>query len=244
MKLHRPTAALATALVVHGLFVFAVASMAWALWSGLQTGRTRFTGASALLVDAALLLQFPLLHSWLLSAAGRRWLPRLSPFGHGRTLAPSVYVMVGSLQLLLVFWCWSPSGLVWHTPHGWTGVLQGALFACAWLFLIVALTNAGLALQTGAAGWWALLRNRPVDYGAMPTRGLFARCRQPIYLGFALVLWTAPTWSLDWLALTGVWTVYCVLGPRLKEARWEAIFGARFREYQSSVPYFFPRILR
>ena len=78
----------------------------------------------------------------------------------------------------------------------------------------------------------------------MPTHGLFARCRQPIYLGFALVLWTAPVWSLDWLCLTVGWSVYCVVGPRLKEARWARLHGARFTEYQATVPYLLPRFRR
>jgi protein-S-isoprenylcysteine O-methyltransferase Ste14 len=99
-------------------------------------------------------------------------------------------------------------------------------------------------LQTGAAGWWALLRGRKVDYGDMPTRGLFAACRQPIYLGFALVLWTAPTWTPDWLLLAVGWSLYCVVGPRRKEARWQRQFGERFLSYRQSVPYLLPRLFR
>ncbi len=74
--------------------------------------------------------------------------------------------------------------------------------------------------------------------------GLFAACRQPIYLGFALVLWTAPVWSLDWLLLTAPWTVYGVVGPRWKEQRWERLFGERFRAYRATVPYLLPRFRR
>jgi protein-S-isoprenylcysteine O-methyltransferase Ste14 len=240
----RIAAALLMALLVHTLFGLAVGSMALALATGLQLGRGGLDGPASVVANLLLVLQFPIVHSLLLSKRGRPLLQRLSPVGHGRTLAVSTYVLVGSLQLLLTFWAWSPSDVVWHSPAGVAGGLQYALFAGAWLFLVKALWDAGLGLQSGAAGWWALLRNRPVDFGGMPTGGLFARCRQPIYLGFAMVLWTAPTWTPDWLLLTAGWTAYCVVGPRFKESRWEALFGARFRDYRSTVPYFLPRFRR
>lgn len=236
--------ALAMALTCHLAFAAAVGSMALALATGMQIGRGTLSGAAAVAANLLLILQFPLVHSWLLGRRGRAWVARLSPFGHGRTLAVSTFALLASLQLLLTFWAWSPSGIVWHEPHGASGAVQWLLFVLAWLFLQKALWDAGLAVQSGAAGWWALFRGKPVDYGDLPTGGLFARCRQPIYLGFALVLWTAPVWSADWLLLAGPWTFYCVFGPRWKEARWHRLFGARFADYRTSVPYFLPRLFR
>lgn len=233
--------AVAMALLCHGVFGVAVGSMAYALATGMQHGVGRLTGAAGWLANALLVAQFPLVHSWLLGR-GRGWLARLSPVGHGATLAPSTYAISASLQLLAAFWLWSPSGVVWREPVGGLGFLQWGVFGAAWLFLHKALFDAGLMLQTGAAGWWALLRGRKVDYGDLPTRGLFARCRQPIYLGFALVLWTAPTWTPDWLLLAVGWSAYCVVGPRWKEARWQRRFGERFLAYRRSVPYLLPRL--
>lgn len=236
--------ALAMALACHTAFALAVGSMAFALATGLQLGRGRLTGAVAGATNLLLVLQFPLVHSFLLSARGRAVVARLSPVGHGRTLAVTTYATIASLQLLATFWAWSPSGVVWHVASGCTGAAQWVLFAGAWLFLQKAIHDAGLAVQSGAAGWLALFRGRPVDYGDMPTGGLFARCRQPIYLGFALVLWTAPVWSLDWLLLAAPWSVYCAVGPLLKEARWRRLFGARFLAYRARVPYLLPRLFR
>lgn len=232
--------ALLLAVVCHGLFVLAVGSMGWQLLHGLQLGRGTASGVSAVLLDAVLVLQFPLLHSFLLGARGRPWLARLVPFCGGR-FGTTTYAISASLQLLAAFWLWTPSGVVFYAPSGIPFALHCGLWALAWLFLVKALSDAGLALQTGAAGWTAVWQGRAVRYGGMPTEGLFALCRQPIYLGFASVLWTAPCWTLDWLLLTASWTVYCVLGPRLKEGRWLRIHGQRFEEYRRAVPYMFPR---
>ena len=187
------------------------------------------------------MLQFPLLHSYLLTQRGRRLLERCVPAPFGATLRPTTYATVASLQLLATFWLWAPSGVVWSEPHGAGGFVHMALFVASWAFLQKALWDAGLMLQSGAAGWWALLRDRRVDYGTMPERGLFAVCRQPIYLGFALVMWTAPVCTPDLVLLAAGWSMYCALGPLHKEARWAARYGERFAEYRRTVPYMIPR---
>ncbi len=240
----RIAAALTMAILTQGSFVAAVGSMVLALANGLQIGRGRLHGGEALLANLLLVLQFPVVHSFLLSDRGRSVLRRLSPVGHGRRLVVSTYALTASWQLLATFWLWSPTGTVWYAPHGALGVAAWSMFAGAWLYLGKALADAGLSLQSGAAGWWALLRDRPVAYGGLPTGGLFRYCRQPIYLGFAMVLWTAPVKTPDWLLLTAAWTVYCVAAPRLKEARWERHFGDAFRTYRATVPYLLPRFRR
>jgi protein-S-isoprenylcysteine O-methyltransferase Ste14 len=76
----------------------------------------------------------------------------------------------------------------------------------------------------------------------MPTRGLFRIIRQPIYVAFALTLWTVPVWTPDQLVLAVSYTAYCLLAPRTKERRFAARYGDRFRRYQATVPYALPRL--
>jgi protein-S-isoprenylcysteine O-methyltransferase Ste14 len=99
-------------------------------------------------------------------------------------------------------------------------------------------------LQSGALGWWALARGRKPVFPDMPETGLFRVVRQPIYVSFALVLWTMPVWTADQLVLATAYTAYCILAPRLKERRFTAIYGDRFRAYQARVPYWLPRLSR
>jgi protein-S-isoprenylcysteine O-methyltransferase Ste14 len=232
--------ALTLGLLCHGMFLAAVSSMAFSLSAGLQLWSGPFGGTTAVVVDVLLIMQFPLLHSWMLSRSGRAALRALAPWCAGR-FATTTYATLASLQLLVAFWLWTPSGVVWPRAEGALFAMHVTLFVGAWLFLVKALYDAGLSLQTGAAGWTAVWSGREVRYGGMPTLGLFARCRQPIYLGFALVLWTAPCWSLDWLLLTVAWSSYCAVGPRFKERRWLALYGERFAAYRRSVPYMIPR---
>ena len=238
----RIAVALAWGFAAHAAFAVAVGAMVIALYDGLRTGYGTLTGVSAWLANLALLAQFPLLHSWLLSASGRRWLARLAPAEFARELAPTNFALIGSLQVLATFALWSPTGIVLHEASGAGLWLFRALFAASWIFLVKALYDAGLGLQTGSIGWTAVLRARPVEYGPFPTQGLFKSCRQPVYLGFALTLWTSPVHTLDGLVLAFAWTAYCVLGPLHKEARYLRIYGERFATYRQSIPYLLPRI--
>ena len=234
--------ALSYGAITHGTFALGVGSMVLCMGFGMQLGLGPFSGALAWVVNLLLLLQFPALHSFLLSTRGRAWLARLSP-GQGdtaKTLSPTTYALVASLQLALLFWGWSPSGTVWWQAQGTALYVMGALYMSAWGFLGLAILNGGLGLQSGFIGWWALLRDKAPKFPDMPTRYLYALTRNPIYLAFTCTLWTVPTWSPDQLVVAIIWTAYCVLAPHLKERRFAERHGERFKRYQARVPYFLP----
>ncbi|MEZ5962940.1 MAG: isoprenylcysteine carboxylmethyltransferase family protein [Planctomycetota bacterium] len=230
--------------VNHALFAFAIGSMAVALWTGLEIGRGSLHGPTAALVNSALVVQFPLVHSALLGQHGGRWLALALGHRHGRTLVTTSYATAASLQLLATFWLWSPSHLILWQPAGLALWLHAALFGACWIFLVRAIFDSGVSVQSGLLGWWSVFRGQPPRYPSFATRGTFAYCRQPIYLAFALILWTAPDWTVDRIALAGAWTTYCVLGPLLKERRYERRHGDAYRAYQRRVAYFLPFTLR
>ena len=119
-------------------------------------------------------------------------------------------------------------------------VLTGVLYAAAGLLLLKSIVDAGFPVQVGLLGWWAVARGREPAYPPMPRRGLFRLCRQPIYVAFTLTVWTVPTWTPDQLVVASVLSLYCVLGPLFKEARFRRLFGSEFAAYQRRVPYWLP----
>ena len=104
--------------------------------------------------------------------------------------------------------------------------------------------DAGLGVQTGYLGWTSVFNGRKPEYGPMPTRGLFAVSRQPIYLSFALILVTVPVWTPDHLAIASAWILYCLVGPLHKEAISAKRYGGEFAQYQSRVSYWLPSFTR
>jgi methanethiol S-methyltransferase len=232
--------ALSLGVLCHALFAVAVLSMIVAMFFGLSESLGRVPWPWAALANAALIVQFPLIHSVLLTGPGNRWLAKLIPGPQGATLATTTYAIIASAQLLALFVLWTPSGIVWWRAEGATFWAVCAAYAASWLILAKASFDAGAEVQSGALGWMSMLaRIRPV-FPDMPTQGLFRFIRQPIYLAFALTLWTVPVWTPDQLALAVCYTAYCLLAPRLKERRFAARYGAQFDRYRKSVPYIVP----
>jgi methanethiol S-methyltransferase len=228
----------------HAIFGLAGLAMVTAMFFGMSASFGTMPWPWAGLANAALIAQFPLAHSVLLTPAGNRWLARLVPGDHGRTLATTTYATIASLQLLGLFALWTPSGVVWWRAEGAAFVVMCVAYGASWMVLAKASFDAGAEVQSGALGWLSLLQNiRPV-FPDMPTTGLFRFIRQPIYVGFMLTLWTVPVWTPDQLALATSLTVYCMIAPMLKEKRFTRLYGERFSAYAARVPYIVPRVTR
>jgi methanethiol S-methyltransferase len=240
----RIASALLLGIVCHSLFAAAVLAMVAAMFFGMSESFGTLAWPWAAIANAFLILQFPLAHSLLLTRVGERTLARAVPGPHGATLATTTYAIVASAQLLALFALWTPSGIVWWRAEGIAFWAVSTAYAASWLLLLKASFDAGAEVQTGALGWMSLLaRIRPV-FPDMPTHGLFRLIRQPIYVAFALTLWTVPVWTPDQLAVALCFTLYCLLAPRLKEKRYAARYRERFLRYRDQVPYALPRLGR
>ena len=176
----------------HILFVLGVGTMMVAMAFGMSRCRGTLSPPWRELADGALLLQFPLLHSALLSRRGRSVLGRLAPSDLGGRLSTTTYATIASVQVGLLFLLWTPSGIVWWQATGPWLVATLVLYTAAWLLLLKSIVDAGFPLQVGLLGWWAVARGRKPVSPPMPRHGLFRLCRQPIYVAFALTLWTVP----------------------------------------------------
>lgn len=227
--------------MVHTIFAAAVLSMITAMFFGMSMSLGRVPIPWAMAVNLILLLQFPVVHSLLLTERGSRLLTRLVPV-HGTTLSTTTYAIIASVQLLVLFACWTPSGIVWWRAEGTLFWVITVAYGASWLLLLKASFDAGGEVQSGALGWLSLMANRRPVFPDMPTGGLFGIIRQPIYVAFALTLWTVPIWTPDQLAIAVAYTGYCLLAPRLKEKRFAARYGERFEAYRCAVPYALPRL--
>lgn len=240
----RVTLALMMGLMCHTTFAIAIMAMIAAMFFGLSESFGTVTWPWAALVNLLLIIQFPAIHSILLTKRGRKVLSNLIPGPHGETLATTTYAFIASLQLLALFALWTPSGIVWWRAEGATFWIITTAYAASWLLLTKASFDAGAEVQSGALGWMSLLgRIRPI-FPDMPTQGMFRLIRQPIYAAFALTLWLVPVWTPDQLLLAIAYTAYCLFAPIMKERRFAERYGSRFQRYRASTPYFLPRLPR
>ncbi|QUJ78016.1 isoprenylcysteine carboxylmethyltransferase family protein [Sulfitobacter albidus] len=232
--------AAAYGVLCHTLFALAVGAMIVMMFFGLSESFGRVPQPWAWLANLALVLQFPLAHSFLLNGRGRRYLAWFAPEAHAKTLGTTVFAIIASVQLALLFLLWTPSGIIWWQAEGAVFWIVCAAYGASWLLLSWASVDAGAEVQSGALGWMSLAQGKRPVYPGMPTAGLFRVIRQPIYVSFALTLWTVPIWTPDQLLLAVVLTAYCLIAPRLKERRFAKRYGREFADYRARTPYILP----
>lgn len=235
--------ALVLGVVCHLSFVAAVMVMGIWLFGSMDLGPLRPGREVAVLEDAFLILQFPLLHSIFLGKWGRRHLEKLLPGELGRAMVSTTFVILASLQLIVLFVAWAPLGGFRWQPTGMLLHAWSAWYVSCWVFLAVAMWNAGLSTQMGYLGWWSVWKGKDLQYGEFPTHGLYRVCRHPVYFAMALVAVSGPVWTIDHAIVAAVFCAYCVVGPVIKDRRYRRRFGARFEAYQRAVPFFpLPRL--
>lgn len=231
--------ALLYGVVCHFLFAVAVIAMILGMWHGMSVGMGTLPSPLSWVANMALIMQFPITHSLLLTRIGQRTLRRLAPFDAGTTLSTTTYAIIASAQLIALFVLWTPSGVVYWSASGWSLWVMCTLYGLSWAFLVKASWDAGAEVQSGILGWMSLFRSVKPQYPPMPTKGTFKFIRQPIYLAFALTTWTVPTWTPDQLLLASTLTLYCALGPLLKERRFNQRYQEEWLHYKSQTPYWF-----
>ena len=178
--LGRIALALVFGAVVHVIFAIAVIAMVIAMFFGMSESLGTVPYPYAIAVNALLVLQFPIAHSVLLSGPGVRFLAKLVPGPHGKTLSTTTFAIIASMQLFLLFAFWTPSGIVGWRAEGWGFWALCSAYGASWLLLMKASWDAGAEVQAGALGCITLMKNSRLRSPEMPSAGLFRVIRKPI----------------------------------------------------------------
>ena len=192
---------------------------------------------TALLVNTLLLGLFAIQHSVMARPAFKRWWTRIVPQSVERT----TYVLLASAALLLLYWQWRPiPGAVWSVSHPAGIVILQAVFWTGWALVLVSTFLISHFELFGLRQVWARLRGQELPSPVFRTPSLYKRVRHPIYLGFLLAFWAAPTMSVGHLLFAIATTGYILIGIFLEERDLMALFGEQYRRYREEVPMLIP----
>jgi protein-S-isoprenylcysteine O-methyltransferase Ste14 len=199
------------------------------------------SAGAAVEIDLLLVALFALQHSVMARPAFKRIWTRVVP----EPIERATYVWISNAVTILLMWQWRPIDLVvWDVGPPLVRGFVWALFAAGWLAVpLVSLLISHFDLF-GTRQVWLHWRGKP--YTPLPFRTplAYARVRHPLYLGWALAFWAAPTMTVGHLLFAASLTVYMMLAAVVEERDLVAYFGRQYREYQQRVPMFVPRLGR
>lgn len=232
---------IAAYLLFFGAFLYAIGFVA-----GVVVPKTIDNGAStslvmAIIIDLALMSVFAIQHSVMARSGFKRWWTRIVSPAVERT----TYVLAATLALILLMWQWRPiPAVVWHVENQTATMIIMAVAALGWgivllsTFLINHLELFGLHQVTSN------LTGKPMPEPRFRTPFLYKLVRHPIYLGFIIAFWAAPTMTVGHLLFAAVTTTYIFVGIALEERDLVAVFGDEYRRYRQRVAMIVPFLTR
>jgi len=192
---------------------------------------------TAVIIDLVLMSVFALQHSIMARRQFKRWWTRFVPASVERT----TYVLLASLALALLLWQWRPiPAVVWHVANPNVATAITALSFLGWL---IVLTSTFLINHFELFGLHQVANNlggRPMPAPRFREPLYYRFVRHPIYLGFIIAFWAAPTMTAGHLLFAAVTTAYILVGIQLEERDLIDVFGDQYRAYKSRVSMLVP----
>jgi protein-S-isoprenylcysteine O-methyltransferase Ste14 len=210
--------------------------------SGLLVPKTIDTGSvvpmtEALIVNILLMSLFAVQHSVMARKQFKQWWTRLVP----KSIERSTYVLLSSLALVLLFWQWRPiPTVVWQINDPQIAMTITGLSFVGWL---VVLTSTFLINHFELFGLHQVANNlagRPMPAPRFRTPLYYQFVRHPLYLGFIIAFWAAPTMTIGHLLFAAVTTAYIIVGILLEERDLIDLFGDDYRRYKDRVSMLVP----
>ena len=209
---------------------------------GLVVPKTIDTGAvvptaEALIVNLLLMSVFAIQHSVMARKQFKQWWTQFVP----APIERSTYVLFTSLALILLFWQWRPMPTpVWQIGDASVAMAVTALSLVGWL---VVLTSTFLINHFELFGLQQVVNNlagRSAPAPRFRTPLYYKFVRHPIYLGFIIAFWAAPTMTVGRLLFAAVTTAYIFVGIFLEERDLVDLFGDEYRRYRERVSMLVP----
>ena len=191
----------------------------------------------AILVNLLLMTLFAVQHSVMARRGFKAWWTQYVP----KPVERSTYVLTASLCLLLLFWQWRPiPAVVWQVDDPDFAAVVAMISLSGWVlvfastFLINHFELFGLSQ----------VANNLVDRKPSPqqfrTPLFYKFVRHPLYLGFIIAFWAAPSMTVGHLLFAAVTTAYILVGIWLEERDLVATFGDQYRDYKHRVSMLIP----
>ena len=202
----------------------------------IDTGTPSST-TEALIVNLVLMSLFAIQHSVMARRQFKEWWTQYVP----KSVERSTYVLFASLTLMLLFWQWRPMpAVLWQIEDPGIAAAIAAISLVGW---VIVFTSTFLINHFELFGLHQVANNltgREMPAPRFRTPLYYKFVRHPIYLGFIIAIWAAPTMSVGHLLFAAVTTAYIFVGIMLEERDLIDLFGDDYRRYRDRVSMLLP----
>ena len=192
-------------------------------------------------IDLALIALFGLQHS-IMARPGFKtaWTRLVSPAAER-----SLYVLLSSALLILLFWQWRPIYLmVWRIEHPVGEALMWILFALGFGMVLLSTFLLSHFELFGLKQAWLHLRGRALASGPLAEPFFYKLVRHPLYSGFLIAFWATPEMTGGHLLFALGMTAYILVAIRYEERDLVAHFGEDYVAYRRRAGMLAPRLRR
>ena len=193
--------------------------------------------SEALVVNLLLMSVFAIQHSVMARKSFKQWWTQYVPASVER----STYVLFASLALILLFWQWRPMpNVIWQIADPTMATAVLGLSFVGWLLVF---SSTFLINHFELFGLHQVINNltgRGMPPVRFKTPVIYKVVRHPIYLGFIIAFWAAPTMTAGHLLFATVTTAYIFVGILLEERDLIDLFGDEYRRYKDRVSMLVP----
>ena len=225
-------------LIFLGVLVYAIGFIGNLFVSNSLDAQPTLPWAYAVGVNLALLTLFAVQHSVMARPAFKRWWTRFVPEAAER----STYVLFSNIAMIVMFAFWQPiGGVVWDIPCVEGRATIYALYGLGWLTVLYTTCLLNHFELFGLRQVYLYFCGRPYTPLPFNEPSLYRYVRHPLYVGWLMVFWFAPTMTLAHLLFAVVTTAYIVIAIQLEERDLADSLPA-YAEYRKRVPMLVPSL--
>jgi protein-S-isoprenylcysteine O-methyltransferase Ste14 len=195
---------------------------------------------TAVLINVGLLSIFAIQHTIMARPVFKKWWITIVGPGAER----SIFVLLTSLALLLMYWKWLPiKSVIWQAENEIIILIINVVFVLGWLMVLLSTFMINHFHLFGLKQILDNLQNKEISGLKFRKVYLYKLVRHPIMLGFIIAFWATPLMTAGHLLFAVVTTLYIFIAIKyLEERDLKDAIGEPYEKYQKEVPMIIPFI--
>lgn len=202
---------------------------------GIDSG---VAGENPMLINVLLLSVFAIQHSVMARPGFKKWWANfVSPAAER-----SMYVLLSSLALMLIYWKWQPmTEKVWNIEGETYVLIIQAIFWIGWLVVLISTFLINHFHLFGLQQVYQNFKNQTLSSPRFRKNLFYKLVRHPIMLGFVIAFWAEPEMTQGHLLFAVVTTVYMFTAVKFLEERdLIEMHGDTYKDYKQSTSMIIP----